>query len=150
MTVIRSQFTPLLEPTLRDIRNDAKFPRREVIYSRFYDRLDSKKATETVYNRAGLGSFQVKNEGGPISFTDPIAGTTITFTHIRWGNAYRIAQEMLDHDQYDEIRKLEMDLQISGDDHLEVEGHRLLTSGFGTTNSKGFRATGFDALALFS
>jgi hypothetical protein len=37
MTVNRNQFTPLLEPTLRDVVNDARFPRRETIYSRFYD-----------------------------------------------------------------------------------------------------------------
>lgn len=151
MTVTRAQFLPLLEPTLKDIRNDQRFPRRETIYTRFYrDEGNPGKATITFYERAGIGDFQVKNEAGAVSLTDPINGTTITFSPIRWGNGYSVSQEMLDHDQYDEIRKLEMDLQISGDYHLEVEGHRLLNGGFATTNSNGFRATGFDGLALFS
>ena len=66
--------------------------------------------------------MQVKNEGGPISFSDPIAGSEIKYTHVRHALAYKITQEMLDHDQYGEIRKLEMDLQIAGDDALEVAG----------------------------
>jgi hypothetical protein len=131
--------------------NDARFPRRETIYSRFYDNtVTSTKAEETLFERAGLGDFQVKSEGGPVSFTDPISGTTIKYTHIRFSNGYKITQEMLDHDQYDEIRKLEIDLRIAADDFLEVEGHRLLNGGFATTDSNGFNATGFDGLALFS
>lgn len=151
MTVQRTQFLPLLEPTLRDVVNDQRFPRREVIYTRFYDNvITSSKAEESLYERAGLGDFEVKSEGGPISFTDPVSGTTIKYTHIRWSNGYKMTQEMLDHDQYDEIRKLEMDLRIAGQDFLEVEGHRILNSGFSTTSSNGFKATGFDGLALFS
>lgn len=151
MAVNRNQFLPLLEPTLRDVVNDARFPRRERIFSRLYDNtVTSGKAEESLFERAGLGDFQVKNEGGPISFTDPISGVVIRYTHIRWSNGYQITQEMLDHDQYDEIRKLEIDLRIASDDFLEVEGHRLLNGGFATTDSNGFRATGFDALALFS
>ena len=151
MTTSRAQFVPLLEPILNTIFNDQDVTRPEKLYTQFYDRIEtSKKAAETDYNRAGLGDFQVKNEGGPISFDDPIAGSEIKYTHVRSALAYKITQEMLDHDQYNEIRKLEMDLQIAGDDHLEVRGHLLLNSGFSTTNSQGFRATGFDGLSLFS
>jgi hypothetical protein len=151
MTVNRNQFLPLLEPILRDVVNDARFPRREKIAMRLYDQtVTSGKAEETLFERAGLGDFQVKVEGGPISFTDPISGVTIKFTHVRYANGYKVTQEMLDQDQYDEIRKLEIDLRIAADDFLEVEGHRLLNGGFGTTNVNGFRATGFDGLSLFS
>lgn len=151
MTVNRQQFIVLLEPTLNDIKNDAGFPRRETIYTSLYDRIEqSKKATETDFERAGLGDFQVKNEGGPISASDPIPGTTVAYTHVRFGLRYNITQEMLDHDQFDEIIGLEKDLQISGDDQLEVQGHLLLNNGFGTTDNNGFRSTGFDSLALFS
>ena len=32
MVVTRAQFLALLEPTLRDIRSDTDYPRREIIY----------------------------------------------------------------------------------------------------------------------
>lgn len=149
--VMRQQFSALLEPILSDVMNDQRFPRRETIYTSLYDLVKNEgKATITVYERAGIGDFQVKNEGGPITFSDPITGNSITFSPVRYGNGYQITQEMLDHDQYDEMRGMEMDLQIAGQEHLEVEGHRLLNGGFGTTNVNGYRATGFDGLALFS
>src|SRR5574341_230377 len=150
MTVTRAQFISLLEPILRDIRSDDDFPRRPIIYQRFFDVLSSKKATETLFNWAGLGNFEVKAEAGPVSYSDPIAGSELKFTHVRRSLGYKISQEMMDHDQFNEIRKLERLLQIAGDDDLEIQGHLLLNNGFGTTDSGGFEASGFDGLALFS
>jgi len=150
MTVNRAQFTALLEPTLRDIKSDADYPRRPKIGMSLYRVLSSKKATETDFQYAGLGDFQVKNEGGPITYSDPLVRGTKLYTHVRRGLGYQITQEMLDHDQYAEIKKLEMELQLAGDDDIEIAAHLLLNNGFVTTDVGGFDAAGFDALALFS
>ena len=151
MTTFRSNFVDLLEPILESVQNDQDFPRRETIYTRFYDKVkQSKKSKETLYERAGLGDFQEKPEGMAITASDPIKGSTVVLTHTRRALRYHITQEMLDHDQYDEIRGLEMDLQIAGRDDLEVRGHLLLNNGFGTTNAGSFNATGLGGLQLFS
>ena len=150
MVVTRSQFLALLEPTLRDISGDADYPRREVLFARFYTMASSGKATETDFQYAGLGNFQVKSEGGPVSYDDPVAGTTKAYTHVVRGLGYKITEEMLRHDQYARIRTLERELQLAGEDDLEIQGHLLLNNGFGTTSAGGFSATGFDGLALFS
>lgn len=153
MVVTRQQFLSLLEPKLRDVRSDQDFPRFPSFYKNWFKNVvQSKKATETVFNRAGLGDFAPKAEGGQISYTDPLAGSELAFTHARRSNGYKITQEMLDHDQYAEIVKLERDLQIAGDDDIEIAGHLLLNNGFGTTDNAnyGFEATGFDGLALYS
>jgi len=153
MVVTRQQFLSLLEPKLRSIRSDQDFPRYPAIGAQFFKEVaQSKKATETIHNRAGLGDFAIKVEGGQISYTDPIEGTDVLLTHVRRSNGYKVTQEMLDHDQYAEIIKLERDLQIAGDYDLEVARHLVLNSGFGTTDvaNQGFRAAGFDTLALFS
>ena len=151
MTVFRQQFTSLLEPILEDISNDKSYRRKERVAMQFYDRIKtSRKARETLFEWAGLGDFQEKPEGQTITESDPLDGTEIVFTHIRRALSYSITQEMLDHDQFDEMRGLEQDLQLSGDDDLEVRGHLLLNSGFGTTDSGSFLAAGYDSLALFS
>lgn len=153
MTVTRQQFLSLLEPKLRDVMNDQDFPRAELVYPNFYGTMtSSKKATETDFERAGLGDFSVKAEGGLITYTDPIAGVELASTHVRRSNGYKITQEMLDHDQYAEIVKLERDLQIAGQDDLEITGHLLLNNGFSGTDvvGRGFHGLGFDSLALFS
>jgi hypothetical protein len=146
-------FTSLLEPILAGISNDQGLRRRPVIGTQFFQKtMTSRKAAETYFNRAGLGAFNVKAEGASVSFTDPIAGSELKFTHRRRANGYTITQEMLDHDQFREIEKLERDLQIAAMDDLEIGRHLLLNSGFSTTDNAayGFEATGFDGLALFS
>ena len=151
--VNRAQFLSLLEPKLRGVKNDIDFQRRAPIWPQFFgETISSKKAKETYYNRAGLGDFQLKAEGGLISYTDPIAGAEKEFAHVRRSNGYKITQEMLDHDQYAEIVKLEQDLQIAGNEDLEVGGHLLLNNAFGTTSvaAYGFSATGLDGLQLCS
>lgn len=151
MAVSRSQFLLLLEPTLRDIRSDTDYPRREVIYTKFYKIYTSKKKTEHDFQYAGLGNFAVKSEAGGITYSDPIVNpTTNDYTHVRRAGGYKITQEMIDHDLYGEMRKLEQNLQLAGDDDLEVQGHLLLNNGFGTTSVGGFGAAGYDALQLFS
>ena len=151
MVVSRSQFLNLLEPTLRDIRSDTDYPRREVIYTKFYKIYTSKKKTEHDFQYAGLGNFQVKSEGGGITYSDPIVNpTTNDYTHVRRALGYKITQEMIDHDLYGEMRKLEQNLQLAGDDDLEIQGHLVLNNGFTTTGSGGFSATGYDGLQLVS
>lgn len=150
MTVNRAQFTALLEPTLRDIKSDADYPHIFRVGLSLYNVLSSKKAQETDFQYAGLGDFQVKNEGGPVTYSDPLVRGTLVYRHVRRALGYQITQEMLDHDQYAEIRKLEIELQNAGDDDIEIQGCLLLNNGFVTTASGGFSATGFDALALFS
>ena len=151
MTVNRAQFISLLEPKLRKVENDIQFTRRPTIYTNFFgETIQSKKAKETVYERAGIGDFQVKAEGGLVTYTDPISGSELVSTHIRRSNGYKITQEMLDHDQYAEIIKLETDLQIAGNEDLEIAGHLILNNAFSGTDSTpyGFSGLGYDGLAL--
>ena len=151
MTTLRAQFTELLEPILQQISNDEAYTRAEPIGMQLYGEVvTSQKAKETLFERAGLGDFQEKPEAMPIMFSDPIAGGQIVFTHIRRALAYNVSQEMFDHDQFAEIRKLETDLQVAAMDDKEVRAHLLLNNGFGTTDSGSFLAAGYDSLALFS
>ena len=154
MTVNRAQFLSLLEPKLRAIKNDINLQqRRPVIYSQFFsDTFQSKKAAETYYERAGIGDFQRKSEAGLITYTDPISGSELRFAHVRRSNGYKITAEMIDHDQYAEIVKLEQDLQIAGMEDLEIAGHLLFNNAFGTTDDAdyGFEATGLDGVQLCS
>ena len=151
MTITRSQFLSLMEPKLRDIVSDKDLDQYPTIYTQFYDMVgSSSKQKETYYDYAGLGDFEVKNEGGPVTFTDPISGAELAFTHVRFSNGYKVTQEMLDHDQYGEIRTLEGELRRALKDFLEVRGHLVLNNGFGTTDASAFEAGDFRAEALIS
>lgn len=153
MAVTRAQFTALLEPILRDIRSDQDYPRAPQLYQRLYTMATSQKAKETIFNWTGLGDFATKGEGAPVSYDDPIAGNEKSFSHQRRALGYKITQEALDHDQFNQIVTLERELQVAADDDLETLGHLLLNNGFSNAkpaNSGGYSAVGFDALELFS
>ena len=153
MTVNRAQFLALMEPGLRAIQEDADYQRRGVIGTQFYgETAKSTKQDEIFRELAGLGDFQVKNEGGAVTYTDPIYGNSVTLVHVRRSNGYKITQEMVDHNQYKSALDLERSLQIAGNDDIEVAYHAVLNNAFSTTDdtSIGFEATGFDGLALCS
>lgn len=151
MTVLRAQFLALMEPGLRAIAEDSDFKRRPVIYTAFYgENAKSAKAQETLQEIAGVGDFQVKSEGGSVTYTDPINGSQVILTHVRRSNGYRISQEMMDHNQYKQALNLEASLQLSGNEDIEVAGHALLNNAFSNADDTaiGFEGAGFDGLAL--
>lgn len=153
MTVNRAQFAAMLEPGLREIANDQDFQRRAVIGTQFYgDIANSQKADETFQEIAGIGDFQVKAEGGSVTYTDPLNGSQVILVHVRRSNGYRITQEMLDHNQYKQALELEASLQLAGNEDIEVAQHAVLNNAFSTADdgSIGFEGAGFDGLALCS
>lgn len=153
MTVNRAQFAAMLEPGLRAIANDSDFARRAVIGAQFYGEIaNSQKADETFQEIAGIGDFQVKAEGGSVTYTDPINGSQVILVHVRRSNGYKITQEMLDHNQYKQALDLEGSLQLAGNEDVEVAYHAILNNAFSTTDDTaiGFEAVGFDGLALCS
>ena len=153
MTVTRAAFAALLEPGLRAVQNDTDYLRRAVIGTAFYGEIaNSQKADETFQEISGIGDFQVKSEGGSVTYTDPLNGSQVILVHVRRSNGYKITQEMLDHNQYKQALDLERSLQIAGNDDVEVAYHAVLNNAFSTTDDTaiGFEAVGFDGLALCS
>lgn len=151
MTVTRAQFLALLEPGLRAITEDTAYQRKERVGTNFFGEIaQSSKADETFQEIAGIGDFQVKSEGGAVTYTDPINGSQVILTHVRRSNGYKITQEMMDHNQYKQALNLESSLQLAGEDDVEVAMHAILNNAFVNTDdiSIGFEGAGFDGLAL--
>jgi hypothetical protein len=132
MTVTRAQFQILLEPKLRNIWNE-NYPERPIEYTRFLNISSSKKAQETDYKMTGLGPTQAKAEGADISYGDPLGGSTKVYTHASNGLAYRITAEMMRHEQYGQISKLERSLMRSAQDKQETDGASILNNAFSTS-----------------
>lgn len=149
MAVTRAQALVLLEPKLSEIWNEA-YPRHEAEYVKFVNLMDTKKATITTFRMTDFGTLRLKGEGSSITQDDPIFGETKTFTPVRFALKYSVTQEMLDHELYGQVDTLEAGLMKSAIDQQEVLAANVLNGAFGTTNSDGFSATGFDGLQLCS
>ena len=147
--ITRSQAVSLLEPKLSNIWNEA-YPARPVEYTSFVNIREAKKATITDYKMSDFGPLRLKGEGESLVYDDPLFGTEHTYTPVRFAEGYKITQEMIDHELYGQVEKFEKALIKSAIDLQEVTAALILNNGFSTTNADGFKAVGFDSLALFS
>lgn len=132
MTVTRAQFQILLEPKLRNIWNE-NYPPRPIEFTRFMNVSSSSKAQETDYKMTGLGAMQAKAEGADLTYGDPIGGSTKVYTHASNALGYRVTAEMIRHEQYGQIAKLERSLMRSAQDKQETDAAGVLNNAFSTS-----------------
>jgi len=132
MTITRAQFPLLLEPKLRNIWNDS-FKQWELLYPRFVNVGSSKKAQETDYQMTGLGSLAAIGEGEDVTYDNPIGGSSKVYTHATYGLGYKITDEMIRHEQYGQMAKMEKSLMRAVVDKQETDAHSVLNNAFSTS-----------------
>lgn len=138
MTITRAQFPLLLEPKLRNIWNDG-LKGWELLYPRFMNIGSSKKAQETDYQMTGLGALAAMTEGGDVSYDNPISGSTKVYTHATSGLGYKITDEMIRHELYGQMSKMERSLMRATIEKQETDAHSVLNNAFSTSYT-GFTA----------
>ena len=144
-----NQALPLLEPRISNIWNES-YPQRPVEYTSYVNIREAKKRVITDYKLSDFGPLRFKGEGEPVQYDDALFGPIKEYTPVRFAEGYKITQEMVDKELYGQVEKFERGLIKSAVDLQEVTAALLFNNGFGTTNTDGFSATGFDSLALFS
>lgn len=149
MTITRSQALLLLEPKLSNIWHEA-YPARPVEYTAFLNIRETKKATVTDFKLSDFGALRLKGEGENIIYDDPLFGSSIAYTPVRFALGYKITDEMIKHELYGQVEKFERALIASAIDLQETKAALVFNNGFGTTDEDGFEASGFDGLAMFS
>lgn len=149
MTITRAQARVLLEPKLSNIWHEA-YPIVPVEYTAFVNVRQTQKAEVTDYKLSDFGALRLKGEGENVIFDDPLFGTTVVYSPVRWALGYKVTDEMIKQELYGQIEKFERSLLKSAVDLQETTAALLFNNGFGTTDADGFEATGFDSLQLFS
>lgn len=132
MTITRAQFQLLLEPKLRNISNDG-WKTWPLLYTSFLNIGSSKKAQETDYQMTGLGAASAISEDGDVVYDDPISGSTKVYTHATNGLGFKITPEMVRHEQYGQMVKMERSLTRALIDKQETDGTSVLNNAFSTS-----------------
>jgi hypothetical protein len=146
----RAQFNKAVVPGLFAMAMaDYKKKASEAIWKKLCTVKKSSRAYEESAYFAGLGLPAIKPEGKEISYDDFVQGPTKRWTHLTYGLATRITEEMIDDTLYGDV-PTEMESQVkeisnSFSELWEVLVHDLFNSGTATTSH-----TGGDGLALFS
>lgn len=130
--ITRAQFLALLEPKLRNVWNDS-LPAWATLYTRFVNVGSSKKAQETDYMLTGLGSMVSIPEGENVTYGDPLGGNQKVYTHATNGLGYKITDEMIRHELYGQMVKMEKSLLASAMDKQETDAASILNNAFSTS-----------------
>ena len=112
MTLTRAQAVVLLEPKLSNIWFEG-YPEYGVEYTRFTNARTTNKATITDFKMTDFGALRLKGEGSNIQYDDSIVGGTKSVSPVRFALGYKITQEMIDHELYGIVDRLEPALMRS-------------------------------------
>lgn len=134
-------FSALLAPGLFDVMfNEINAqPNQWVGVMNTYD---SERAYEEELKVAGLGSMVPKPEGTPVSFDDPLIGTSIRYTHNSFALGFRITREMYDDELYGVMKKMAAELGRACAYKVEVDAWSILNNAFSSS------FVGLDGLSL--
>ena len=143
MATFSANFAELMET--RDKRIVfLNFGMQELQYTSVFTVRTSKKAFEDRMRVQGLGGFQLKAEGTPVAFSDPIEGTRRRVTHQTFALGYRVTWEATEDEQWNVLNRMPADLGESARDHQERLAWDLFNDSFtGSTH------TTVDNAALF-
>lgn len=144
MATFTANFPELMETRQKDILFKQFTMQPQKFRSLFRVR-PSTKSHEDRMRVAGLGTLQVKPEGTPVAFSDPVEGTRRRVVHTTYALGYRNTKEAVDDDQWNILDQMPADLGDSARDHQERIAWDVLNDGFA-----GNRHTTVDNNALFA
>jgi hypothetical protein len=133
MATNRSTLSEVLEPWVTEIFFN-NYTREPLIYPQWIKQVPSSKAFEDKFKVAGLGTFNLKPEGTPIAYDEPVQGPRKRVTHSTYALGFRVTEEMQDDDQHNIVGQMPADLSDSARDHQEQIAHQLLNTAFVDTS----------------
>lgn len=136
-TAVQTQ-AKLLDPGLRAIYNDeANLIKDE--YEQFMNVSTMDEPYYTDYKMAFFGLVPKKPEGSPVTYDDPVAGTTVRYDPTPYGLGFRVTREMLRDDRYSQIKRATKHLSRSVKQSVNILGASAFNNAF-STSFVGFNA----------
>lgn len=142
MTTATGNFAELLWPGLKETFG-VDYKRYKPIWSRVLRTVKSDKAFEKFQGLTGLGTVGIKDEGGSITYVDPLQGYQKEAVNVTYGLGVNITREMMEDEQYNFINRVPSMLAESMRQTEEIIGALPFNNGFGS-------ATTADGVAFFS
>lgn len=95
-------------------------------FTELFEVQPSKKAFEDFVRFSGVGRFQIKLEGQPIAFDNPVQGARTRVNHSVYGLGMRMSREAVRDAQFDVLTRQTKALARSGKDHRERLAYGLI------------------------
>lgn len=144
MTMARSNFPDSLNVSFKAIIME-KYKAYPKLYESIYNILKDDRASVKKSSISGLGNFVEKDLGGAVTYDDALQGYDLELTHKTYALAVRIQQELIEDDQFGNIKRIPELFSKSANNFVEQTAANILNYGFVTTYN-----AGGDAKALFA
>lgn len=106
------------------------FTMQERTSTRIFKQRTATKAFVDDIQVAGLGRFQLKPEGVPVAYSDPVQGARRRTVMLTFGLGFRVTMEMREDEETDVISRMPEDLAESAEDSMERLAYGLINDGF--------------------
>ena len=136
MTSFRSNFGDLLEPGFKKIFNDA-FEEEPMKFEQIMRVEDSEKQDEKYSGVTGFGLFSQTEEGGNVQYEDPLQMYDTVLTHVKYTKGFKVAEELVEDDQYNVIKGKPAQLARAGRRTVETLNANILNRAFNSSYADG-------------
>lgn len=129
VSIARGNFGRLLEPGLRKIVFD-EFKRLAPQYTHVFNVSDSKKAIETDLRMGGFGLWNEKGTLDGTEYEDPTGTDIVQYRHKTFSKGFLVEKEMVDDEQYNQIRKFAKNLGEAARQTVETHAASVFNNAF--------------------
>lgn len=131
MTISTGQtnYGKLLEPGLRKIIFETYNEKPEQ-YSKVFNVISSKKAIETDARMGGFSMFNEKATLDTTEYEDLTKLDTVQYKHVTYSKGFLVEKELVDDEQYGQIRKAAQALARAARSTVEVKAASILNTAF--------------------
>ena len=143
MTATQSSLSELLFPGLKEVYGST-IDQWEEEFSKYFDLEKSGMAWEDYQEMIAFGQVPKTAHGAQTTYDDPTQGHKTRIVNDKYTLGFKVTREMMDDDQYREIRSLPQALAQSVRDTVEDEAANVFNRGFNNS------FTGIDGQPLFS
>lgn len=136
-------FAELLWPGINEIWGNT-YKSYDPLYTKFFNIESSDKAFEKDQQITGLPKAGVKEEGNEATFEQIFQGYQKEYRHLTYALGAIVTEEMVEDDQYNQIKRIPQFLARSVRETEEIVAHNVLNNAFNTA------FTGADGSALIA
>lgn len=124
-----TNYGKLLEPGLRKIIFETYGEKPEQ-YSKVFNVISSKKAIETDARMGGFSMFNEKATLDSTEYEDLTSLDTVQYKHVTYSKGFLVEKELVDDEQYGQIRKAAQALARAARSTVEVKAASVLNTAF--------------------
>lgn len=132
----RTQFTDTQLTTMLPMIDEVimgKFAQYPDQWKRIFNVKTSTRSNEQTTGISGMGLFNELNEGGAVTYDQPVQLFDKTYTHLDYAKGFKVSHQLIRDDKFGIIKRMATELGKSAKETREIAHAALFNDGFTST-----------------